>query len=436
MMEQIIPFNANLLTELPSAWLIVSGSILFLIFQVNFIRSWLGAHAQPSISLLVKALKKPLVLAITGYLLILALSWFELKFAFFSNQEKFFATLDNLQAAINFIAIFWFIFRLIHFSQQELITWSKNKGYALVEMIIPVLAKVAQFITLLMLINTALTLVNIAPYHQLIIYKSIKLIIIAAIAWLAVQIVLITEKALLNRYHTAGSDDLAARKIYTEAHVLKKIALFVIGLITLASMLMTFNSVRELGQSLLASAGIASIIAGIAAQRSLGGIFAGLQLAISQPIRMGDTVVIEGEFGQVEEITLTYVVLKLWDLRRLILPIVYFIEKPFQNWTRQSSKLLAPVFFQVDYSVPIATLRKVYEEIVKSSPLWDGEVCKFQVSEVKEHTLEIRGLISAADSGKAWDLRCEIREKLIDYLQNNYPQALPKHRVEMAQSVH
>jgi small-conductance mechanosensitive channel len=196
-------------------------------------------------------------------------------------------------------------------------------------------------------------------------------------------------------------------------------------------MLTVFDSVRALGRSILASAGVAGIIIGIAAQRTLATLLAGVQIAFTQPIRLDDVVIVEGEWGRVEEITLTYVVVAIWDLRRMVLPITYFIEKPFQNWTRASADLLGSVFLYMDYSVPIAPLRAELDRILEGSKLWDRKVKVLQVTDAKEHTIELRILVSAADSSIAWDLRCDVREKMVDFLQRNFPDALPHSRATL-----
>jgi small-conductance mechanosensitive channel len=208
----------------------------------------------------------------------------------------------------------------------------------------------------------------------------------------------------------------------------------VVGITALAAMLMTFEKVRQLGASILASAGIIGIIVGVAAQRTIATFLAGIQIAVTQPIRIDDVVIVENEWGRIEKITLTYVIVRIWDLRRLVLPITYFIEKPFQNWTRVTADILGTVFVYVDYTVPAQAVRDELQRILKSSTLWDGKVCGLQVTNTTEHTVELRALMSAADASKAWDLRCEVREKLVNFIQSNYPDGLPKVRAEIQQT--
>jgi small-conductance mechanosensitive channel len=204
-----------------------------------------------------------------------------------------------------------------------------------------------------------------------------------------------------------------------------------IGICTVASILMLFQAVRHVGASLLASAGIAGIIAGVAAQKTLSNFFAGFQIALAQPIRQDDVVIVEGEWGRIEEITLTYVVVHIWDDRRMVLPLSYFIEKPFQNWTRVSAQLLGSVFVWVDYSFPVEEGRKALKEIIEPHPLWDKRFWNLQVSDATEKTMQLRVLATAADSSKAWDLRCAIREQFIAFIQKNHPQSLPRVRAEL-----
>ncbi|MGD9842306.1 MAG: mechanosensitive ion channel family protein, partial [Steroidobacteraceae bacterium] len=256
-------------------------------------------------------------------------------------------------------------------------------------------------------------------------------LLIGVVAYLLFELIDAFENVVLNRYRVDVKDNLQARSVHTQVRVLKKVGVVVIGILTLASMLMVFESVRRFGTTILASAGVVGIIVGFAAQRSIATLLAGFQIAITQPIRLDDVVIVENEWGHIEDITLTFVVVRIWDERRLILPITYFIEKPFQNWTRQSSDILGSVFLHVDYTVPMAELRKEFERILTESKLWDGRAKVLQVTDAKEHTLEIRALATAANSPIAWDLRCEIREKLITFLQQNYPSALPRMRAVM-----
>jgi small-conductance mechanosensitive channel len=225
-----------------------------------------------------------------------------------------------------------------------------------------------------------------------------------------------------------GEDNFSARKIYTQVSVIRKIIVTAVVIIATGSILMLFDPVRQFGTSILASAGIAGVVIGFAAQKTLGNVLAGIQIALTQPILIDDIVVVEGEFGQIEEITLTYVTVRTWDLRRMILPITYFVEKPFQNWSRVSTELLGTVMLYLDYQVPMAELRKELKRLVENNPKWDRKVCGLQVTDTKQSTIEVRALVSGTDPGKAFDLRCDVREGLIEFLRRNHPESLPKVR--------
>ncbi len=261
--------------------------------------------------------------------------------------------------------------------------------------------------------------------------KAVDILFILSVSWLLAKMTFVFEDLILKRFQIDVRDNLKARKIYTQVQFFKRAVIIAICVISIAVILMSFSRVRQLGTTLLASAGVIGIIIGFAAQRTLATFFAGLQIAITQPLRIDDVVVVEGEWGRIEEITLTYVVVKIWDLRRLVLPITYFIEKPFQNWTRESAHLLGTVFIYTDYTVPVDAVRRELHRILEKSEYWDGKVWNLQVTGTNEKVVELRALMSAIDGPTAWNLRCEIREKLIDYIQSNYPGAFPKVRNEV-----
>jgi small-conductance mechanosensitive channel len=237
----------------------------------------------------------------------------------------------------------------------------------------------------------------------------------------------------LRRFRLDAEDNLLARKHNTQVRVLLRAADILVLLITIGAMLMTVPEVRQYGVSLLTSAGVAGLVAGLAARPVLSNLFAGVQIAMAQPIRLEDAVVVEGEYGNIEEITATYVVVRLWDLRRMILPLSYFIEKPFQNWTRETTTLIGSVMLYVDYTAPVAAIRAKAEDIVKASGKWDGRIFNLSVTDLTHDSMQLRILASGADSGKAFDLRCEIREKLIDWLRREHPGSLPRGRAQNAE---
>ncbi|SDM02390.1 Mechanosensitive ion channel [Geoalkalibacter ferrihydriticus] len=254
---------------------------------------------------------------------------------------------------------------------------------------------------------------------------------IGGFTWLLVAALFVLRDVVLHKFDVDAQDNLRARSMHTQINVLVKVVLVVIVVVAVSAMLMTFEPVRQIGVSLLASAGIAGIILGFAAQKSLATLFAGIQIAITQPIRLDDVVIVEGEWGRIEEITLTYVVVRIWDLRRLVVPITYFIEQPFQNWTRVTADLLGTVFIYADYRIPVAEVREQLHVFLKESQSWDGKVWGLQVTNATDRSVELRALMSAVDASVAWNLRCEIREKLLAWLQTNYAECLPRVRTEI-----
>jgi small-conductance mechanosensitive channel len=255
--------------------------------------------------------------------------------------------------------------------------------------------------------------------------------LIASSAWLLVALLSVVDDAIQSRYRVDVKDNLAARKVMTQMDVFRRVAIVLVGIITIGVILMTFPSIRHIGDSLLASAGLAGLIVGLAARPALSNLIAGIQLALTEPIRLDDVVIVEGEWGWIEEICTTYVVVRIWDLRRIVVPLSYFIDKPFQNWTRTSADLLGTVFLYADYRVPVERVRNHLHDILQSSGMWDGKVWGLQVTNATEQTLELRMLMSAPDSSTAWDLRCLVRERLVEFLQREHPESLPRTRVQL-----
>jgi len=269
----------------------------------------------------------------------------------------------------------------------------------------------------------------------LIVDNSINIWLIGALTLLSIGIVNVLEEFIISKYDITKKDNLKERKIHTQVEVIQKILVIFIIIISISCILMTFDKIKQLGVSILASAGVVGIIIGFAAQKSIATLFAGLQIALTQPIRLEDVVIVENEWGWIEDITLTYVVVRIWDLRRLVLPITYFIEKPFQNWTRISADLLGTVFIYADYTVPIEEIRQELKRILDSTPLWDKKAWCLQVTDSLKDTVELRALMSSKDASIGWDLRCLVREKLIIYLQNNFPESLPRTRINLNNGV-
>lgn len=261
--------------------------------------------------------------------------------------------------------------------------------------------------------------------------KAVEIGLIITFAWILLRFIRVVQDYVFHRYDFNKTNNLRERKIRTQLLYIRQIITALIVFLAIAAVLLTFSSLRKIGAGLLTGVGIGGIIIGFAAQRSLGNLLAGLQVAFTQPIRIDDAVLIEGEFGRVEEITLTYVVVRIWDERRLILPINYFIEKPFQNWTRHSAELLGTVMLYTDYTVPIEAVRQELNRLVKDNPLWDGKAVALEVTDTTPDAVQLRALISARTSGDAWTLRCSVRENLIQFITTNYPNSLPKTRAEL-----
>lgn len=277
----------------------------------------------------------------------------------------------------------------------------------------------------LLTLNFLLPLMKMRAIVSPVVNKTVEILLALTFANVLIGVVKVLEDYVYFSYDIQKADNLRERKIRTQLQFIRRIAIGLIVFLTACVILLSFNNLRKIGAGLLTSVGVGGIIIGFAAQRSLGNLLAGFQIAFTQPIRIDDVLVVEGEWGRVEEITLTYVVVRIWDLRRLVLPINYFIEKPFQNWTRTNADIMGTVFLYLDYSIPLDPLRKELTRLLESNRLWDKRVNVLQVTNTSEKTIEIRALMSASDSANAFDLRCDVREGLIKYVQEHYPASLP-----------
>lgn len=261
-------------------------------------------------------------------------------------------------------------------------------------------------------------------------------LLVLFLGWLAIGGVYVFQAFTLSRFDTTVADNLRARRVHTQMQFFRRFLILIVVLLDAGALLWSLHdeSLWKYGTGLLASAGLASLVLAVAAKSTASNFIAGLQIALSEPIRIDDVVVIQGEWGRIEEITSTYVVVKIWDLRRLVVPLTYFIEQPFQNWTRRTGDIMGTAFLYVDYSVPVEPLREELSRIVRQTPLWDGQVCGLQVTNLTERTMELRCLVSSRGSAENFDLRCLVREKMIEFLKTNYPQALPTVRLEMREA--
>lgn len=332
-------------------------------------------------------------------------------------------------ATVSFIlllVIIFFIYRyLVRFFKKRLfLTSGKFTGFIIDLLRIPALWAVYW---ILLKIFTYIFLSNY-PFYPYLLHIN-TLLIIFSIAWIATRLIKAGAYYLQNKLDVVSSDNLSARKRLTQIKVLIALSNSIIIVIAIAVGLLTFEKARTIGLSLLTSAGIIGIVVGFAAQKSLGLILAGIQIAFTQPIRLDDVVVVEGEWGRIEEITLTYVVVRIWDERRLILPVTWFLEKPFQNWTRTNSAIVGTIFLYVDYNLPVNSLRKILPEMLKESTDWDGRIWNVEVTDTTQHYKELRILVSSSDSSRNWNLKTALREKLIDFINENYPDSFAKIRI-------
>jgi small-conductance mechanosensitive channel len=291
------------------------------------------------------------------------------------------------------------------------------------------LSKPFSYFLPLLVFNFLLPLMRLRADIAQFLNKTTEILLAISFANVLIALVKVFEDYVYHTFDIDKADNLKERKIRTQLQFIRRLAISLIIILTICAILLSFNNLRKLGTGLLTGVGVGGIIIGFAAQKSLGNFLAGFQIAITQPLRIDDVLVVEGEWGRVEEITLSYVVLKIWDQRRLILPINYFVEKPFQNWTRNTSDILGTVFLYLDYTIPLQPLRTEFTRLLENNPLWDKRVNVLQVTNASERTIEVRALMSASSSGNAFDLRCDIREGLINFVQEKYPQCLPITRI-------
>jgi small-conductance mechanosensitive channel len=343
---------------------------------------------------------------------------------------KLLAALQWLRGGLMLVAAVWLLGRLGRLIEHALTRHATRSERGWDDVLAPVIGSAVRLTLPLLAIILAAPALEISPELRSVLQQAISMALIGVLVYLLLRLVDAGADLVLSRHPLTVADNIQARGIYTQVTVLRKLAVSVITIFGIASMLMVFDTVRQLGTTILASAGVAGIIIGFAAQKTLGALLAGFQIAMTQPIRVDDVVIVEGEWGRIEEITLTYVVVAIWDQRRLVVPITYFIEKPFQNWTRTGSQILGTVMLYTDYAIPVDAVRAELDRLLQTTQLWDRRVGILQVTESKESTLELRVLVSAQDAGIAFDLRCYLREHLVAWLQREHPDALPRLRVE------
>lgn len=306
--------------------------------------------------------------------------------------------------------------------------YRRTDKYSFFRSILSRLGKPLNYFFPLFLFNLTLPFMKLTPATYNALDRITGILLIVSFAYVLIGIIRVLEDYVYQTYDLKKQDNLRERKIRTQLQFIRKIAITIIVVLAVCAVLLSFENLRRIGAGLLTGVGIGGIIIGFAAQRSLGNLLAGFQIAFTQPIRIDDALLVEGEFGRVEEITLTYVVVNLWDKRRLVLPINYFIEKPFQNWTRNSADLLGTVLLYLDYTAPVEEIRKEFNRLMDATDLWDKKASVIQVTDANDRAMEVRALVSASNSGSLFDLRCYIRENLIAFIQKNYPECLPQKR--------
>ena len=339
----------------------------------------------------------------------------------------FFALFLFCAALVFSNSVHWILFRVLRRKQAE--GAARAFGFGLIKY----LGNPARaiFVLTCLLLVLPLAPAELKPYLGEPVHQVLAVAMVLSLGWFAAGMVYVIERALLRRYDLTAEDNVRARQVKTQMVIFRRVVISFILIVTAGGILWTFHDERiwKAGTGLLASAGIASLILATAAKSTASNFLAGLQIALTSPIRIDDVVVVQGEWGRIEEITSAYVVVKIWDQRRLIVPLSYFIENSFANWTRHSAEILGTVFLYLDYTVPVEALRAELQKIAASSPLWDKRVCGLQVTDLKEATMEIRCLVSSRNSSESFDLRCLVREQMIAFLRDNYPEALPHLRI-------
>ncbi len=321
--------------------------------------------------------------------------------------------------------VHYVVFRVLRRREKE----NKDGRWTNIQQYLSHPARAIFFITCLLIVLPAVPLVPAGI--EALIRQGLVMALVAALGWFAVGCIYVFQAATLRRYDLGAEDNVRARRVHTQFQLFRRMLISFVVIIDIGALLWTFNDPRiwHYGSGLLASAGVASIILATAAKSTVANFLAGLQIAITEPIRIDDVVVVQGEWGRVEEINSAYVVIKVWDLRRLIVPLSYFIENSFQNWTREAADIMGTAYLYVDYSIPVEDLRQQLNTVVHASDLWDRKVCGLQVTNLTEHSMEIRCLVSSRNASENFDLRCLVREQMTAWIQQHYPAAFPTARV-------
>ncbi|WP_121356296.1 mechanosensitive ion channel family protein [Flavisolibacter nicotianae] len=307
--------------------------------------------------------------------------------------------------------------------------------FSLVQSLLRHLSSPVAFLIPLFFFDALIPLLQMPSAVRQYIARASEIVMIIGFAWLLIRCIKVAQDIVHDKININVSDNLRQRQIMTQLIYIRRVASSIIILLAIGAVLLSFDTLRKIGTGLLTGVGIGGIIIGFAAQRSLANLLAGFQIAFTQPIRIDDEVIVEGEFGKIEELTLTYVVVRIWDNRRMILPINYFLEKPFQNWTRTTAEIIGSVYFYADYTLPMEWVRNEFNQIIKDHPLWDGQTAGVVITSLNKDVMEIRGIVSSRSSGNNFDLRCHIREQLLQRIVDVYPQCLPRTRALLQEEV-
>ncbi|MBS0358543.1 MAG: mechanosensitive ion channel family protein [Proteobacteria bacterium] len=380
------------------------------------------------LKILGKAAKWPLMIFIFGLIIAGSISLSSIKYVGEIYHYVFLMTSGYILAAFLLASICWFIFRFLNLTIAHL-RFKAEGSKSIMTTILSVIRNGLTTLIFLLVLKLILPVSNLPPDYLFFANKALVISLIILIAWLSLKSVLVYENIVIEKYQKISDENMQARSTYTRARLLKQLSTYLILILTLGACLLVFDDARKIGISIMTSVGFITVILGFAARGTLSTLFTGLQITLTQPFKIGDSLVIDNELGTVEEISLTTIVVRLWDLRRLIIPVNYLLNKPIQNWTHESQELLGTIFLYVDYMVPIEKLRAELEKILKNSTLWDQRIGRLDVTECKENALQLRVLLSSTGVTELWDLRCEVREKLVTYLSEHFPEYLPKVRI-------
>ena len=421
----IIPFSIWIGSVL---CLLITGFAAIYIYKKLTHESEANSFTREWFHLVLTTAKKPLLFVVITYAFY---TLFNLLALYFPEYIRLTPAVSRfiyyVLRLVELVAFFWFVFAALEMSQLRLLAWAQAHEKRTVNILVIPITNSLKAAILLLIANMIIPELNLTGFYAEFAEKLAKILLVGVLAWIFVQIINGFESLVLTQYATNMADP-NARKIQTQVRVLKRFILTIGIVVAIAAALMVFDSVRRLGTGLLTLSTIVGGVITLAGQDTLKKMFASLNMAFTQPVRIGDTVIIDGEFGVIEEITFSNIVVKTWDLRRLILPVDSFTSKGFQNLTHTSTQLLGTIFLYVDYTTPTDAIRQELQRLVKLSKFWDGQTAALDVTDMKERTLELRIVISAKNADDLWNVRCEIREKLVRFIVDNYIQYLPVSR--------